>query len=256
MTSPADLSAKDLELLNRLVGRHPHFRLYLADGLQSARSGQTNRFVRIGQAREGAALGVAFDRLEVWTLVGRLTFSEERDLTRTQTDGELHVEPSEADRIWDFLGARGGARQGLRYYLLEDRPVMAPDLRCRLLGEADRAAITELFHAHRPTGAMSGWMLDQPFLGVFEHGILTACGGVITMADGVANIGNFITIPSERGKGLARAVAASLGHLLFDRGVQAITLTTTDENSPAWRAYEAAGFRCYDRREQLNFAAP
>ena len=83
---------------------------------------------------------------------------------------------------------------------------------------------------------------------------MVACGGVIAMAGEIANVGNFLTAPYARGRGLARAVAATLVHGLADHGIATVTLGTNDDNVAAWRAYEAIGFRCFDRAVQLNLS--
>jgi RimJ/RimL family protein N-acetyltransferase len=43
-----------------------------------------------------------------------------------------------------------------------------------------------------------------------------------------------------------------LAHHLFDQGMSQVTLGTTADNPAACRAYKAAGFRCFDRRLQLD----
>jgi RimJ/RimL family protein N-acetyltransferase len=255
MTPLSSLQEADLDLLRGLVRDHPTFRVYLADGLREARRGAINRFARIGRAREGAALAIVFDGLEARTLVGRFQPDEELALADMASRAELHLEPDAADRISARLGARLSSRRRLLYYRLDCRPGAERDGRCRRLGPEDLDEVAAFFAAHYPETVFSTWMLEQPFLGLYEGGTLVACGGVHAMADGIANLGNFLTSPSARGRGLARAVAASLAHVLADQGVGVSTLGTTDDNVAAHRAYEAIGFRCFDSRVQLNLAA-
>jgi RimJ/RimL family protein N-acetyltransferase len=114
--------------------------------------------------------------------------------------------------------------------------------------------LTEFFASHYPQTIFSPWMLERLFLGIVEHGELVACGGVVAAAEGISNVGNFLTALSARGRGLCRAIAATLAHHLFDQGMSRVTLGTTEDNTAACRAYEATGFRCFDRRMQLDLA--
>lgn len=248
------LSRADLALLDALVGDHPVFRVYLAAGLEAERKGGGRRFGLIGRERKGAALGIAFDDLDVVTGIGRLAVEEELGLA-TPRRTELHLDAEAAERVASALGQRVFHSRGMRYYRLDGRPSAPPDDRCRRLDRDDLEAARSLFRAHYDETIFSDWMLDQPFFGIFEDAALVACGGVISLADGIANIGNFLTRPDARGRGLAKAVAATLADALVDAGAEVITLGTTDDNLAACRVYEAMGFHCFDRRAQLGLAA-
>jgi ribosomal protein S18 acetylase RimI-like enzyme len=249
----ASLRAEELDDLRGMVSDHPMFRFYLDAGLDAVRRGEANRSAWIAASRTGAALGISFDRLEVRTLIGELALDDE--IALAQIDGELHAEPASADRIAEALAGRVRSRQGMRFCRLDERPSLPADARCRRLGRADYDDVAPLFLTHYPDSAFSRWMLDGLFLGLFEGGKLVACGGVIAEARGTAHIGAFLTLPDVRRRGLARSVAASLARQLLEEGTRVVTLTTTDENLAACRAYEAAGFRCFDRRVQLNLSA-
>lgn len=185
-------------------------------------------------------------------MIGRLDVDEELSLADVAHEVELHVETGTADRVSMAVGSRVKLREGLRYYRLDGRPSLGVDPRCRRLSSANLNEVSELFESYYPDAVFSTWMLDLPFIGLFEEDALIACGGVIGLAAGIVNIGNFLTIPHARGRGLARAVAASLTHSLVDVGISISTLGITDGNLAACRAYEAAGFRYFDRRVQLN----
>ncbi|NOU34740.1 MAG: GNAT family N-acetyltransferase [Polyangiaceae bacterium] len=257
----ATLTAAELATLAELTRAHPVFRVYLADARAATASGATNRSARLGADGAGAALGIAFDGMEVRTLIGRLSPAEEATIADLPRPGELHVDGAVASRI-----ARGGnaigerirrrvtATRELKYYALAQRGRCAPDARCVPLGSAHLPMVTAFFAAHYPDTIFSPWMLDRPFFGIVEQGQLVACGGVVAAAEGISNVGNFLTAPSARGRGLCRAVAASLAHRLFDQGTSEITLGTTEDNPAACRAYEAIGFRCFDRRVQLDLS--
>ena len=254
MTPLAALSPADLALVAALIGDHPVFRVYLAAGLAAERRGARDRFALVGRERHGAALGVAFEAADVVTGIGRLAAEEETSLVASRRT-ELHLDAAAAERVASVFSDRVLHCKAMRYYRLDGRPDLPPDPRCRRLGRGDLDAARALFDTNYVETIFSDWMLDQPFFGLFESDELLACGGAVALADGIANIGNFLTRPDARGRGFAKAVAATLVHGLADAGANTVTLGTTDDNEPACRAYEAIGFRCFDRRAQLGLAA-
>jgi RimJ/RimL family protein N-acetyltransferase len=248
----AALTADELETLANLTRTHPVFRVYLSDARAAARNGATNRTGMVGLNGTGAAFGIVFERIEVRTIIGQFSPTEEWVVADLPGAGELHVDCLCADRIRDRLGRRVIAAHELQYYALAQRPAHAPDPRCTRLGKEHLQTITDFFGLHYPQTIFSPWMLERHFLGIIEHGELVACGGVVAAAEGLSNLGNFLTAPSARGRGLCRAIAATLAHHLFDQGMSQVTLGTTADNPAACRAYKAAGFRCFDRRLQLD----
>lgn len=257
----ATLTAAELATLAHLTSTHPVFRVYVSDARAATASGATNRSARLGYDGMGAALGIAFDGMEVRTLIGRLSPAEEVAIADLPRPGELHVDDAVASRIargenaiGEQIRRRVTATRALKYYALAQRPPGAPDARCVPLGSAHLPMVMAFFATHYPDTIFSPWMLDRPFLGIVEQGQLVACGGVVAAAEGISNVGNFLTAPGARGRGLCRAVATTLAHLLFDQGTSQITLGTTEDNPAACRAYETTGFRCFDRRIQLDLS--
>jgi GNAT superfamily N-acetyltransferase len=94
---------------------------------------------------------------------------------------------------------------------LDRRPGTA-DPACRPLSRKDLAMLTAFYTAHYPETAFSDWMLAHPFIGYFEAGRMLAAAG--TMAASTAHrwalIGNFLTHPSARNRGLGRRVGVAL----------------------------------------------
>jgi RimJ/RimL family protein N-acetyltransferase len=241
-------------MLANLTCAHPVFRVYVSDARAATGGGATNRTAMLGLDSTGAALGIVFERMEVRTIVGRLSPTEEWAVADLPNAGELHVDHPAGDRIRERLGRRVVAAHELRYYALARRPAHAPDPRCTRLGSKHVEMLKEFFASHYPETIFSPWMLERLFLGIFEHGELVACGGLVAAAEGISNVGNFLTAPHARGRGLCRAIAATLTHRLFDQGMSQVTLGTTEDNAAACRAYEAIGFRCFDRRQQLDLS--
>ena len=246
------ITTEDLVILTRLARAHPVFRVYLADARAATDGGATDRTVMLSRSGHGAVLGIAFDRFEVRTVMGALEPDEEHAAAELPRPGSLHVDHATADRIRMRIAGRLTAEHELEYYLLDHPPAGPPDPRCVRLADEHFGPILALFEANYPETIFSRWMLQRLFLGVFENDRLMACGGVIGEGDGVANIGNFLTAPHSRGRGLCRAIAATLAHRLLHQGVTQVTLGTTADNPAARQAYMATGFRCFDRRVQIE----
>ena len=241
----ASLTSDELEMLAKLTCTHPVFRVYVSDARAATHDGATNRTAMLGLDGLGAALGIVFERMEVRTIVGSLSPTEKSAIADLPHAGELHVDHAAAGRIRDRLGRRVIAVHELCYYALKRRPAHAPDPRCTRLGSERLEMITEFFASDYPETIFSPWMLERPFLGIVEHGELVACGGVVAAADGISNVGNFLTAPGARGRGLCRAIATTLAHHLFDQGMSQVTLGTTEDNIAACRAYEAHRFSVF-----------
>ncbi|HVJ54571.1 MAG TPA: GNAT family N-acetyltransferase [Aliidongia sp.] len=237
-----------------LVGDHPAHRLYLEAGLAAARQG-ADRTILIGRGGRGLILGIRFDRIGVRTAVGTLAEDELLALGDIRGAAELHLADDQAEFLARALSHRVAARRILRLYRLDGPPALPPDPRCRLLGSEDFRAVEDFFGRHNAGAIFSRWMLALPFLGWFEAEQLVACGGVVAQADGLAHLGNFLTRPDRRGRGLGRAVAATLAARLMAEGNRTLTLAADADNPAAGRAYEALGFRCFETRSRLDLDA-
>jgi ribosomal protein S18 acetylase RimI-like enzyme len=93
----------------------------------------------------------------------------------------------------------------------------------------------DFFHAGLlDTGCYVGWR---------DAGELVAAGGIHIMDErqGVAAIGNLVTHPARRGRGLGRAVLATLCHRLLAR-VPLVGLNVRKDNVVARSLYESVGF--------------
>jgi ribosomal protein S18 acetylase RimI-like enzyme len=251
------LSGSDIADTRRIVAGHPVFALYFETALDALAEGLDNRSVLIGGARRGAILSIDFDWLTIRTTMGALTPAELALAPATDRRAELHLAPAHLAAVRRACGARIEAARTLCYYRLDTSAGLAADPRCRRLGPADLAMVTDFYKAHYPATVFSRWMLEQVFLGLFEGGELLACGGVIARNDRLtaANIGNFLTHPAHRRRGLGRALVAALVGLLASEGVRQFLLGTNADNIGACRAYEAVGFRPIEARPQLDLAA-
>ena len=102
----AAVTTDELAKLANLTRRHPVFRVYVSDAQAATHDGATNRTAMLGLDGAGAALGIAFERMEVRTIIGRLSPTEEWAIADLPHAGELHVDRPAAGRIRDRLGRR------------------------------------------------------------------------------------------------------------------------------------------------------
>jgi ribosomal protein S18 acetylase RimI-like enzyme len=117
----------------------------------------------------------------------------------------------------------------------------------RTLTPADLADIESLYASgdNAATAFAPVQLKTGLFRGIREDGVLVAVAGVqaISLAEGVAAVGNVFVREDRRGRGLARAVLSDTVAAVLDAGVRTIGLNVEHSNASAVRAYEALGFR-------------
>lgn len=245
------LSPDDIAWLRGFLSHRPLFRLYLEAALADLATGLDNRWVLIGGRRAGCVLGIEFDSLNVFTAIGHLAEPELATVLASPDPCELHLESAHETVLTPRLADRLIASRQLRIYA---RPTAgaSPDAAARRLTAADSALLQGFMRAHNPRTVISGWMLALPFAAIEEEGEIIAAAGTIARAHDLALLGNFLTRPDRRGRGLARRLALHLASLLREDGVQEMLLATTADNSAACRAYERSGFLLLETRRQLD----
>jgi ribosomal protein S18 acetylase RimI-like enzyme len=116
-----------------------------------------------------------------------------------------------------------------------------------LLTPADLADIEALYAGGQGAGiAFAPAQLKTGlFRGVREDGTLVAVAGVqvVSLAEGVAAVGNVFVRQDRRGQGLAQTVLSATVAAVLEAGIRTIGLNVEHTNAPAVRAYEALGFR-------------
>ena len=86
-------------------------------------------------------------------------------------------------------------------------------------------------------GAGAAWLV------LYEGDVAVACGGLRTLAPGVAEIKRmFVTAPARR-RGHARALLAELERLAAQDGCERVRLFTTEALREARALYSASGYR-------------
>jgi GNAT superfamily N-acetyltransferase len=133
----------------------------------------------------------------------------------------------------------------LKLALPTSAPPIPADPAARRLGPDDLGALDRLFATDPAAGDFfhPGLLDTGCYLGIEVAGELAAVAGVhvLDTINGVAAIGNVVTAPMHRGRGLGRRVTGSLCHELRAQ-VATIGLNVAPDNRAARRVYARLGF--------------
>jgi ribosomal protein S18 acetylase RimI-like enzyme len=125
------------------------------------------------------------------------------------------------------------------------RPAPAPPgAEVATLSAADLPAV-EALYAHYPENWFEPWRLEHGgYLGVRLDGRLAAVGGthVAAPATRTAALGDIVTDPVARGRGLATLLTHALCAHHTANGIDLVVLNVKADNAAARRAYEKVGF--------------
>jgi predicted GNAT family acetyltransferase len=82
------------------------------------------------------------------------------------------------------------------------------------------------------------------FYGVFDDERLVSVAGthIVSECERIAALGNVMTHPAYRGRGLATMATGAVCDELLDRGIEMIGLSVSRSNEAAIRVYEKIGF--------------
>jgi ribosomal protein S18 acetylase RimI-like enzyme len=115
----------------------------------------------------------------------------------------------------------------------------------RRLGHRDTASIMKLYE-HYPDNFFEPYQLETGYyFGVRDDDVgLASIAGIHVISEDhdVAVIGNFVTHPARRGRGLASACTERLLRELFEN-VSLVALNVQEGNEPAVKMYEKFGFQ-------------
>lgn len=247
------LDGDELDWIKNFLAADSVQSLYFDTAVDDLARGIDNRLILIGRGRRGLILGIAFSGLEAFSITGAL---EEDELAQSFTrpmPAEIHANSEVAAHLRPRLARRLIAEHAMR---IETCAIGArgSDPLCRHMTAADAAALTAFYHTHNPRSVFSPWMLDHPFIAVVEEGEILAGAGVLALSQrlGWALIGNFLTRPDQRGRGLARRVGETLLAALGRNRIGHAALVTTDDNMAARRVYRDLGFALAEARVELD----
>ncbi|MDQ3881523.1 MAG: GNAT family N-acetyltransferase [Chloroflexota bacterium] len=133
--------------------------------------------------------------------------------------------------------------------LAVDRETFTPvDGSAERLRSRDIDALNRLyqlgFAARLPASVINDWT----YYGVWDRGRLVAAAGThaVSVAEGVAVVGNVMTHADHRGRGYAKMVTSAVTEELL-RAVPDVVLNVHADNIPAVAAYTRLGYREYCR---------
>lgn len=250
-------SKSDLRWVSEFLKDRAPYSLYFQCQIDALKEGTDNRGLYIGHKKKGLILSIQFDGAEIFTTFGDLEADELLLTTRSKKFSELHVDEQQAASLLPSCNDRVLKIDGLLYYRLDSVNSSFNDVSCRVLNSDDFKIAKSFFEQYYPETIFSSWMLELPFIGLFDGQKLVATGGTIIWHKGIqtCNIGNFLTHPDHRGKGLAKRVAQHLIAILNQKGMKTFTLGTNEMNLAAKRVYESIGFRLLERRKQIDLKA-
>jgi GNAT superfamily N-acetyltransferase len=247
------LSAEERDWVTKFLGNDGVLPLYFDTAVEDLTRGIDNRLVLIGRERHGLVLGITFAGLEVFTIIGSLDDSELRATYTRPMQGELHVTAELAAWLRPCLGERLAAELAMRTEICTIG-TRAPDPLCQVMTRDDADRLADFYNRYNPRHVFSPWMLEHPFIAVVEQGEILAGAGVLALSQrlGWALIGNFLTRPDQRGRGLARRVGQTLLAALGRNRIGHAALVTTDDNAAARSVYRDLGFALAEAGVELD----
>lgn len=161
----------------------------------------------------------------------------------------FHVLEDQMDTVRDVFEppiSQRMIRMGLRRDAWTGRTTnTSNDFDVRRLGHRDTASIMKLYE-HYPDNFFEPYQLETGYyFGVRDEALgLASIAGIHVISEDhdVAVIGNFVTHPARRGRGLASACTKRLLQELFE-DVSLVALNVQEGNEPAVRMYEKFGFQ-------------
>jgi GNAT superfamily N-acetyltransferase len=247
------MSAGEREWIADFLGGDGILPLYFDTAVEDLARGIDSRLVLIGHERKGLVLGITFAGLEAFTIVGSLQDAELRTTYTRPMAAELHVTAELAPDLRFRLRDRLVGERAMR---IETCTIAArdPDPECEVLTRADADRLTAFYDRYNPRHVFSPWMLEHPFIAAVEEGEIVAGAGVLALSKrlGWVLVGNFLTRPDRRGRGLARRVGRTLLATLARNGIGHAALVTTDDNAAARSVYGELGFSLAEARVELD----
>jgi ribosomal-protein-alanine N-acetyltransferase len=171
-----------------------------------------------------------------------------------QRPAEIHASAEHLAPLLEAAGPRLRKQTTLAYCLRRAAGESWPlDPACRRATASDLDELQRFYAAHYPDTVLSAWMLETPFVGLWQDGGLLSAAGTLVVHRGLGacHVGNFLTHPSARGRGLAGRVAQHLLELLRREGISVFMLGVQTSNLAALRVYERLGFERIDERSFL-----
>ncbi|MBK8157536.1 MAG: GNAT family N-acetyltransferase [Rhodospirillaceae bacterium] len=250
----SELGSAERKAVVDLLGPDKVLSFYWHSGEADLARGIDNRLVRRCGEGQGVIIGACFGDLAVFSPYGEIADADIVACTQWGGAVEIHAPQGDEERYRNLIGQRLVQAREMLVYGLELSPVTDVRTDYRRLSPADLNVVSAFYRTHYPETAFAPYMLEMPFIGIFENEALVASAGTLARSDEqrTALIGHFLTAPAARGRGLAKASGRALLQTLGQMGYHWAYLTTTLENGPANTVYQQLGFRVVDRRIQFD----
>ena len=250
----SELGLAERKAVAELLAPDKVLSFYWMSGEADLGRGIDNRLVRRCGEGRGVIIGARFGDLAVFSPYGQISNAD--IVACAQFDGavEIHAPLEDQQRYRDLIGPRLIQAREMLVYGMELPGVTGASTDYRRLTPADLDVVSTFYRAHDPETAFDPYMLEMPFVGIFEDDALQASAGTLAHSEdvGAALIGHFLTAPAARGRGLAKASGRALLQTLGQAGYRSAYLATTLENAPANSVYRQLGFSVMDRRIQFD----
>jgi ribosomal protein S18 acetylase RimI-like enzyme len=238
------------DLLKALLGRDPVTCAYMLGDLDEAYSDFCTWYgVDGADGLEGVLL--AYDALSVPVLISYgQSGAIEAIIARFWHDlpgrALVHLQPHHVAAVDQVFGTEGLVpmlRMGLD--ARDFRPSQGDASAVEQLSHRDTGEIIELY-THYPDNFFEPAQLDSGhYYGIRVDDRLVSVAGVHVLSHeaSVATLGNIVTHPDSRGRGLSTVCTSHLCARLISEGVGTLALNVKRENRSAVRVYEKLGFR-------------
>lgn len=161
----------------------------------------------------------------------------------------VHLQPHHVAAI-DSCFAAEGLVPMLRMGLDRDahRPLEESTFEVESLSHRHTGEIIELYQ-HYPDNFFEPSQLEsEHYCGIRADGALVSVAGVhaVSPTAGIATLGNIVTHPDYRARGMSTACTDHVCRQLFAEGIDTLALNVSRQNRFAVRVYENLGFRYHD----------
>ena len=246
----SELTDAEKNWVSGFVSGQPWFDFYWQCGLDDLARGLDNRSYLLGRRRDGLIMALHFDEVSAFTSVGAVCLADMEALAAWPGRAELHLTDTQMETVKGLCAGRVRRTDTIRYYSLALAGRKRVRGRAVEVAERQRDEVKEFFRRFYPETVLSDWTLKQPTAGLWLDGTLVAVAGTLALSERLqgAHIGNFLTHPDHRGKGLAAEVAERQFATLERRGIETCMLGVFGGNTGACRAYERMGFSLVEER--------
>ena len=250
----SDLGPAEYQAVADLLGPDQVLSFYWASGEADLKRGIDNRLVRRCGAGRGVIIGASFGDLTVFSPYGMVVDADVAACAQFAGAVEIHAPLDDQQRYRDLIGQRLIQAREMLVYGMELPGVTGVSADYRRLTPADLDVVAAFYHAYYPETAFDPYMLEMPFVGIFENDALVASAGTLALSEALQAvlIWHFLTAPAARGRGLAKESGRALLRTWGQAGYHSVYLATTSENAPANSIYRQLGFSVLDRRIQFD----